>query len=272
MSTTTQYESTKVPEITPWFWASKILLTATGEATSDALNNGLGAGFAFPIMLILVGLALRWQLRQTRYRAYPYWSVVAAVAIIGTSVADGVHIGLNIPYAITTAVFALILAAVFTYWYRSEGSLDIHTITNRRREWLYWATVMSSFTLGTAAGDFTATSLNLSYFPSFLLFGCIILIPLLLYSRLRVNEVFCFWFAYTVTRPFGASWADYSDMPIHQGGLALSQALTAVYLGVISLALVQYMAHRRVGITKAPQAKSAEPTAAAGQYAAGEAC
>jgi uncharacterized membrane-anchored protein len=251
MATAAEYEATKVPEITPWFWASKILLTATGEAISDALNNGLGAGFAFPIMLILVGLALRWQLRQTRYRTYPYWSVVAAVAIVGTSVADGVHIGLGIPYAITTAMFGLLLAAVFTYWYRSEGSLDIHTITNRRREWLYWLTVMSSFTLGTAAGDFTATSLNLSYFPSVLLFGAIILIPLVLYTRLGVNEVFCFWFAYTVTRPFGASWADYSDMPTHQGGLNITQATTAVYLGAISLALVASMAYRRVGISRA---------------------
>jgi uncharacterized membrane-anchored protein len=267
MTTQTRYEATKVPEVTPWFWASKILLTATGEATSDALNNGLGAGFAFPIMLILLGLALRWQLRQTRYRTYPYWSVVAAVAIIGTSVADGVHIGLNISYPITTAIFALILAAVFTYWYRSEGSLDIHTITNRRREWLYWGTVMSSFTLGTAAGDFTATSLNLSYFPSFLVFGGVILIPLVLYTRLRVNEVFCFWFAYTVTRPFGASWADYSDMPIHQGGLNITQATTAVYLAVISLGLLAYMAYRRVGISRGNQIPAAGPTLGTAEFA-----
>jgi uncharacterized membrane-anchored protein len=259
--TSTRYAATKVPAVTPYFWASKILLTATGEAISDAMNQQFGPGIAFPIMLILLILALRWQLRQDRYRAWPYWSVVAAVAIIGTSCADGFHVGLGIPYSITTAGFAIVLAIVFTAWYRSEGSLDIHTITNQRRERFYWLTVLASFTLGTAAGDFTATSLHLDYLPSVLLFGAIILIPWFLYKRIGVNEVFCFWFAYTVTRPFGASWADYSDMPIHQAGLNLGQIPTAIYLGLISLGLVTYMAYRRVGVVEAAPGAAGGPPA-----------
>jgi uncharacterized membrane-anchored protein len=267
MKTSIQYETTKVPAITPWFWAAKIMLTATGEALSDTLNNGIGAGFAFPLMLILVGLSLRWQLRQTRYRASPYWSVVTAIAIIGTSFADAWHVGLGISYTITTLGFALLLAGVFTYWYRSEGSLNIHTVTTRRREWLYWLTVMCSFALGTAAGDWTATNLGLSYFPSFLLFGGVLLVPLALYSRGKVNEVFCFWFAYTFTRPFGASWADYSDMPTHQGGLNLPQVTTAIYLGAISLFIVAVMALRRIGVVE----PDVDTPSAGARYAAGKA-
>lgn len=259
MSKTTQYKATKVPEITPWFWASKILLTATGEAISDAMNQQLGPAIAFPIMLIAVVFTLRWQFRQDRYRPYPYWSVVAAIAVIGTSFADGVHLGTNLPYPVTSAIFAAILAAIFVYWYRSEGTLDIHTVTNRRREKLYWLTVLSTFTLGTAAGDFTATSLHLSYFPSFLLFGGIILVPLVLYRSLKVNEVFCFWFAYTITRPFGASWADYSDQPIHLGGLNLGQIPTAIYLGLISLVLVKYMAYKTIGVSTASVSGEHQP-------------
>jgi uncharacterized membrane-anchored protein len=249
-----------VPEITPWFWATKILMTATGEAISDAMNQQLGAGIAVPIMIILMGVALRWQLRQERYRTIVYWSVVGAVSIFGTSVADGFHVGLGWSYAVTTPMFAVILALVFISWYRREHTLSIHSIVNRRREWFSWVTVLATFALGTAAGDLTATVLHLDYLPSFLLFGVVILIPLVLWRR-GVNPVFTFWFAYTITRPFGASWADYSDMPINQAGLNLGQVPTAIYLGVISLALVAYMYARRIGVTTAQGAPAPPPAA-----------
>jgi uncharacterized membrane-anchored protein len=247
MSSVRQYKATKVPEVTPWFWATKILLTATGEAISDSLNQQLGPAFAFPIMLILVGVTLRWQFKQHHYRTAPYWSLVAAIAIIGTSFADGLHLGTGLPYTVTTVIFASILAVVLYRWHHTEGTLDIHSIVNRRREKFYWGTVLATFTLGTAAGDMTATSLHLSYIGSFALFGAIILVPYVLWRVAGANAVFCFWFAYTITRPFGASWADYSDMPIHQQGLNLGQIPTAIYLGCISLALVLYMARHKVG-------------------------
>ena len=253
-ATAPEYEHSKVPEITPWFWATKILMTATGEAISDAMNQQLGAGIAVPIMLILMVLALRWQLRQDRYRTLPYWGVVGAVAIFGTSTADGFHVGLGWSYSVTTAMFAVILALIFTFWYRSEHTLDIHSVFTRRRERFYWLTVLGTFALGTAAGDWTATVLHLDYLPSFLLFGGIILIPLVLRTQLRANAVLCFWFAYTITRPFGASWADYSDMTKNQAGLNLGQIPTSIYLGLISIALVAYMSTRRVGFRHGPEA------------------
>jgi uncharacterized membrane-anchored protein len=242
-----EYVHTKVPEITPWFWVTKILMTATGEAISDAMNQQLGPAIAVPIMVILMVVALRWQFRQDRYRTLPYWSVVGAISIFGTSSADSFHVGLGWSYKVTTAMFAVILAIVFICWHRSEGTLDIHSIFNRRRERFYWLTVLATFALGTALGDFTATILDLDYLPSFLLFGGIILIPLVLRFRFSVNAVFCFWFAYTITRPFGASWADYSDMPINQAGLNLGQIPTAIYLGIISICLVSYMHAKQVG-------------------------
>jgi uncharacterized membrane-anchored protein len=248
------FEHTKVPEITPWFWAAKILMTATGEAISDAMNQQLGAGIAVPLMIIAMGLTLRWQLRQDRYRTVPYWSVVGAIAVFGTSAADGFHVGLGWAYTVTSAMYAVILAIVFIYWYRSEGTLSIHSIFTRRRERIYWVTVLATFALGTAVGDLTATVLHLDYLPSFLLFGAVILIPLGLYRRTPVSPVFTFWFAYTITRPFGASWADYSDMPINQAGLNLGQIPTAIYLGLISLTLIALMEFRRVGYPPSPVA------------------
>ncbi len=264
MTTTTRtdrrYEQTKVPEITPWFWATKILMTATGEAISDAMNQQLGPAISVPIMIILMVAALRWQFRQTRYRTLPYWSVVAAVSIFGTSAADSFHVGFGWSYAVTTPMFALILAATFGYWYRREGTLSIHSIINRRRERLYWFSVLATFALGTAAGDLTAVVLHLDYLPSFLLFGGIILIPLVLYGR-GVNPVFTFWFAYTITRPFGASWADYSEMPSNRAGIDFGQIPTSVYLGLISLALIALMLVRRVGHPRPGATAAAAPDA-----------
>ena len=238
-------EVAKVPEITPWFWATKILMTATGEAISDAMNQQLGPAIAVPIMAIVMAGTLRWQLKQDRYRTGPYWSVVAAVSVFGTSAADGFHVGLGWPYWLSSGFYATVLACIFIYWYRCEGTLSIHSIVNRRREQLYWLTVLATFALGTAVGDLTATNLGLSYFPSFVLFGVIIVVPLALWSRFDVNAIFCFWFAYTITRPFGASWADWNDQV--RGGLNLGQIPTALYLGAISLGLVIYMASRQVG-------------------------
>jgi uncharacterized membrane-anchored protein len=133
MRAKTEQHSTKVPEITPWFWATKIVMTAMGEAISDAMNQQLGPGIAVPIMLIALVLTLRWQFRQDGYRTLPYWSVVAAVSVFGTSAADGFHVGLGWPYWLSTIFYAVVLAAVFIYWYRSEGTLSIHSIITPRR-------------------------------------------------------------------------------------------------------------------------------------------
>jgi uncharacterized membrane-anchored protein len=257
------YAHAKVPEsITPWFWGTKIAMTATGEAISDAMNQQLGPAVSVPIMLILLAITLRWQLRQDRYRTAPYWSVVAAVSIFGTSAADAFHVGIGMPYWATTLMYALIVTVIFLLWHRSEGTLDIHSIVNRRRERFYWLTVLGSFALGTACGDWTAVDLHLDYLPSFLLFGVLILIPLVLWRR-GVNAVFTFWFAYTLTRPFGASWADYSDMPIHQSGLNLGQIPTAIYLGAITAVLIAYMHGRRIGYHATAVFPVAEPAAEA---------
>ena len=106
-----------------------------------------------------------------------------------------------------------ILAAIFWLWQRSEGTLSIHSITTQRREAFYWATVFATFALGTALGDFTATSLNLGYLDSGILFAIVILIPALARWRLGLNSIAAFWMSYVVTRPLGASFADYISKP-----------------------------------------------------------
>jgi uncharacterized membrane-anchored protein len=97
--------------------------------------------------------------------------------VFGTMAADVTHVVLGVPYLISTIFFASALAIIFVAWYSSEKTLSIHSIYTRRREMFYWATVMATFALGTAAGDMTASTLGLGYFPSFVLFAILFAVP-----------------------------------------------------------------------------------------------
>ena len=162
----TQTTLTKVPMIIAFFWLTKVATTAMGETTSDWMNGFLGPAIAIPLMLIGLVWALRRQFRADRYDAWTYWTVVVMVAIFGTSAADALHVGLGIPYLVSTIFYAVVLAAIFAVWHRVEGTLSIHSIRTKRREAFYWATVLATFALGTACGDMTATTLHLGYFGS----------------------------------------------------------------------------------------------------------
>ncbi len=241
--------TTKVPELTAFFWLTKIFTTAMGEATSDFMNADLGPAIAVPLMLIGLWLALRLQFKQRSYVAWSYWLVVVMVAVFGTSAADALHVGFGIPYAISTSFYAIVLAAVLIAWYRSEKTLSIHSIYTPRREKFYWATVLATFALGTAAGDLTATSMHLGFLTSGFLFAGVFAIPALAYWRLGMNEILAFWFAYIVTRPLGASYADWLDNPRHLGGLALGTGPVSLGLTLVIVALVGYLTITRVDVS-----------------------
>jgi uncharacterized membrane-anchored protein len=170
------------------------------------------------------------------------------VAVFGTMAADGVHL-VGLPYAVTTAFYLLVVGALFVVWHRSEGTLSIHSITTRRRELFYWATVLASFALGTAAGDFTADQLRLGYLTSVVIFGAAIAVPAIGWRFFRLNPVVAFWVAYVLTRPLGASIADWLGKPAsHGGGLGYGDGTVAgVALAVIAL-LVAYLAVRRTDL------------------------
>jgi uncharacterized membrane-anchored protein len=242
-----QPAAAKVPEIIFLFWVVKILTTAGGEATSDYLKTfgNIGGGGA-ELGLFAIGLALQFGTR--RYRAFAYWFLAFAIAIFGTGVSDFLHLDVHIPYLGTTLLWAVILAAIFWIWYRSEGTLSIHSITTQRRECFYWATVFATFALGTALGDYTATALNLGYLASAILFSVAILIPALAWWRLGLGEVTAFWIAYVLTRPLGASYADYISKPPALSGIGFGDGPTALVFALAVLVLVLYLAVARPDI------------------------
>ena len=234
----------KVPEITFLFWVVKIMTTAGGEALSDYLALGSKVtGAAVETLFLVVGLV--WQFRTRRYVAAAYWFLAYAIATFGTGISDTLHLVVGIPYAGTTLLWAVVLTLVFWRWYRSEGTLSIHSITTRRRESYYWATVFATFALGTALGDFTATALGLGYLASGIMFGLIILIPAVAWARFGLGSVAAFWFAYVVTRPLGASFADYFSKPHSLSGAGFGDGRTALVAAVITAVLVVYLAVTR---------------------------
>src|ERR1700742_1651922 len=139
---------TKVPEVTAIFWLTKVLTTGVGESTSDFLVKQVGKGGAVFLGTIAFAAALIWQFKTSRYTPGIYWLAVAMVAVFGTLAADAVHVGLGVPYVVSTACYGAVLAAIFIAWHRSEGTLSIHSISTPRRETYYWLTVLATFALG----------------------------------------------------------------------------------------------------------------------------
>jgi uncharacterized membrane-anchored protein len=231
----------KVPEITLLFWVIKVLTTAMGEATSDFLVFQIDPVIAVILGAVGLAVAMTLQLLVRRYVPWIYWLAVAMVAVFGTMGADVVHIGLGIPYVVSTTFFAIALAVIFVAWYATEKTLSIHSIYTPRRELFYWATVMTAFALGTAAGDMTASTMGLGYFTSGVMFGVLFALPALAYRLFKLNAIAAFWIAYILTRPFGASFADWAGKAKNLSGLGLGTGEISVVLTVLIVILVGYL-------------------------------
>ena len=240
----------RVPTITAHFWVVKILTTAMGEAASDYLVHTINpyAAVAIGGLGITVALALQFYVR--RYMAPTYWFAVVMVAVFGTMCADAAHIELRIPYAVSTAICAAGLTVVFVVWYLTERTLSIHSINTSRRELFYWAAVLATFAMGTAAGDMSAYTLHLGWLTSGVLFTFIFAIPMLARRLFGLNEAFTFWFAYIFTRPLGASYADWLGVPQSLGGLNYGRGTVAITLTIVIIAWVAYLSVSKVDVER----------------------
>lgn len=227
----------KVPEITVYFWIIKIFTTAQGESLSDYLVTHFNPYIAVICGALGLFICLIIQLRARTYNASIYWLTVVMVAIFGTMAADVTHIVFGVPYLVSSTVFSVVLIIIFIVWYSSEKTLSIHSIRCGRREYFYWATVLATFALGTAVGDLTASTFNLGYLPSGILFAVLFILPFFAVKYGKINTIFAFWFSYIVTRPLGASFADWFGKPF-LGGLGFGDGKAAFILTVCIILLV----------------------------------
>jgi uncharacterized membrane-anchored protein len=234
----------KVPEITLFFWAIKIMCTTIGETAADYFNDNLGFGLTnttwVAAALLVVLLAVQFRLK--RYVPLAYWAVVVVISVVGTLITDNMSDHYNIPLTTSTPIFAVILAVVFVVWWGSERTLSIHSIVTVRREAFYWLAILFTFALGTAACDLLAEKADLGYALSIAIFGGAIAVIALAHFKTKANPILTFWLAYILTRPLGASIGDELSQRSHKyGGLGLGTTGTSyIFLGAI-LALVAYL-------------------------------
>ena len=241
-----------MPLILVYFWIIKLLTTAMGEATSDYMVRTIN-----PVTAVLLGftgfvIAMVLQLRAKRYVAWIYWLAVAMVAVFGTQAADVLHIKFHVPYAASTAFYAVVLAVIFIVWYRVEGTLSIHSIRTPRRELFYWATVLATFALGTATGDLTARTLALGYLASGIWFSIAFAAVAVAHWKFGLNPILAFWICYVLTRPVGASFADYVAFPHSFGGLGVGHGPVALFLTFLIVIFVGYLTVTRKDVEEAP--------------------
>jgi uncharacterized membrane-anchored protein len=244
-SALTAHRALRVPEITAYFWIVKALSTAMGESTSDYLVHALNSVPAVALGFVGFVGALVLQFSMRRYMAWTYWFAVVMVGVFGTMAADVLHVGFHVPYIASAPLFAVVLIAVFVTWQKTEHTLSIHSIDTPRREAFYWAAVVATFALGTAVGDLTATTFHLGYGYSIVLFAGLIAVPAVGYRRFNWNPIFAFWFAYVVTRPLGASFADWLGKPTNVGGLGWGSGWVALVLTGLIICFVAFLAVTR---------------------------
>ncbi len=237
----------KVPEVTAYFWAIKVLCTTVGETFADNLNENLGLGLSGTSYLTgaLLLVVLAFQFRARRYVPGIYWLAVVLISVVGTLVSDNLVENYGVPLGASTAAFAAILAAVFAAWWWSERTLSVHSIVTTRREAFYWLAILFTFALGTSAGDFLSEQLELGYLAALGIFAAAIALVAVARFGLRINAIFCFWAAYILTRPLGASIGDYLASPRAEGGLGLGTNLTSIIFLSAILALVTFLAVTR---------------------------
>jgi uncharacterized membrane-anchored protein len=240
----------KVPEVTLAFWVIKIMSTTVGETGADylAVHVGLGRAITGGIMATLLVATLLLQFCSRQYVPSIYWLTVVLVSVVGTQITDALTDGLDVSLYRSTAVFSALLAVTFAVWYWSERTLSIQTIVTTRRELFYWAAILFTFALGTAAGDLATEALGLGFNVGVLTFGLLIAVFAGAYY-VGVNAVLTFWLSYILTRPLGASLGDLLSQARSYGGLGLGTVWTSIGFLVVITVLVTFLSKRTAQVS-----------------------
>lgn len=241
----------KVPEVTLFFWVIKILCTTAGETFADYVNVNLGFGLSNTTYVAgaILAVLLLAQFRLRRYVPALYWSVVVVISVFGTLITDNLTDVAGVSLTTSTIAFSALLAVVFGVWFAVEKTLSMHSIVTLRREAFYWLAILTTFALGTAAGDLVGEKAGLGYGYSILLWGGIIAAIAVAHFRFGLDAVLAFWLAYILTRPLGASIGDELSQTKADGGLGMGTSVTSYVFLACILGLVAYLSVTRVDQT-----------------------
>ncbi|MFO1331502.1 MAG: hypothetical protein U1E95_03425 [Rubrivivax sp.] len=236
----------KVPEVTLGFWVIKIAATTLGETGGDAVSMSMQLGYleATAIFALLFALCVSAQIRARRFRPFLYWATIIATTTVGTTLADFADRSLGIGYAGGSALLLGLLLGTLWAWHRTLGTVSIRTVDSPRVEAFYWVTILFSQTLGTALGDWTASTAGLGYTGAALVFAGLLAVVAAAYFWTGVSRTVLFWAAFILTRPLGATVGDFLDKPLNAGGLALSRYSASAVLLVFIAACILLLPQR----------------------------
>jgi uncharacterized membrane-anchored protein len=173
-----------------------------------------------------------------------YWTVVVATTTVGTTTSDLLDRTVGLGYPRSSLLLLGAVGVVLLAWRRVSGAVKVDRIVSRTDETFYWLTILVSNTLGTALGDFVATSSGLGFEGGALVFAGLLAAVVAARLLTRLPGAVLFWAAYVLTRPLGATLGDTLTKPHEEGGLQLGRigSTLAIAAGMV---LVVALARRR---------------------------
>jgi len=230
----------KVPEVTLGFWFIKIAATTLGETGGDAVTMTLNFGYLVGTAIfatIFIALVTA-EIGAKKFHPFLYWAVIVATTTVGTTMADFFDRSLGIGYIGGSTILFVLLIGTLALWYAALGTVSVASIRSPKAETFYWATILFSQTLGTALGDFLATSAGLGYGGGALVFAAGLCLVAALYFFTAVSHTALFWAAFILTRPLGATVGDFLDKPRADDGLALGRFYASGVILVFIIACI----------------------------------
>ncbi len=226
----------KVPAVVFMFWVIKILATTVGETGGDAVSMTLNLGYAVASLIFLAffAITLAAQVASKHYHPVIYWLVVVATTTVGTTMSDYMDRTLGLGYVKSSILLFCGVLAVLFAWHRAVGKVRFEDISTKKEEIFYWVTILVSNTLGTALGDFVATTTGLGFERGALVFGALIAVVAALHLWVkRIPAAVLFWAAYVLTRPLGATLGDTLTKAHSEGGLALGRFVSSFAIAAL---------------------------------------
>jgi len=237
----------KVPQATLLFWVAKILATTVGETGGDALSMTLNLGYAVSSVILLgfFCVTLAAQMASKRYHPVFYWAVVVATTTVGTTTSDYLDRTVGLGYVKSTSMLFCAVIVVLIAWRLTTGEIEVDRINTRTDEIFYWVTILVSNTLGTALGDFTASTAGLGFERGALVFAGLIALVAAAHFFTRIPGSVLFWTAYILTRPLGATLGDTLTKPHAEGGLALGRITSSLAIAAAMIVVVALTPRRK---------------------------
>lgn len=259
----TKQALSKVPAVTLGFWVIKVLATTLGETGGDTITMTLNWGYLAGVALFGVALValVAAQISAKRFHPMLYWATIVASTTFGTTLADFADRSLGIGYTGGSLLLLCSVLATLGIWRWSQGSVSVNTVSTPKVEGFYWATITFSQTLGTALGDWLASTAGIGYERGALVFIAALVVVAALYWWTSASRVTLFWVAFILTRPLGATVGDFLDKPVRLGGLDMSRPLVSAGIAAVIVAAIIVLPQRpgrHPGEKKGPTALAAE--------------